>query len=408
MRRVSSRSASWKPGSGRTIPMFVSAGSASTQATSPCASAALERVEVVELDDRVVAAGSTGGPMLPARATTCPVGSVDERLVDRAVVAPVEDEDLRPPGDGAREPDREAVRVGRGQRELPAAAGRSGASSSSPTHDRVLGRQHERDPAARLLGDRLERRPAASGRSSRPCRRGRSRRTRAVDVAEARARAPRRRRAGSRPAQRIIQCIGTPREERRRRPLGQLARPRMLALGSARARARAARSRVGSCFAEHEPGARRHRWATLPDRVTRICSCASASTSPRMPAISSNSACAGDQRRRDLDRPGRRGRRRGRSARARRARGERKPRSSVSHSSSVKRLARLLVLDELERVEEAGPAQVADDRQVEQLRERRRGTRPRSSRTCSTIRSRFMISMFFSAIAHMHRDGRRT
>ena len=35
------------------------------------------------------------------------------------------------------------------------------------------------------------------------------------------------------------------------------------------------------------------------------------------------------------------------------------------------RLARLLVLDELERVEEAGAAQVADDREVEQLRERR-------------------------------------
>ena len=35
------------------------------------------------------------------------------------------------------------------------------------------------------------------------------------------------------------------------------------------------------------------------------------------------------------------------------------------------RLARLLVLDELERVEEACPAQVTDDRELEQLRERR-------------------------------------
>src|SRR6266511_1119713 len=34
------------------------------------------------------------------------------------------------------------------------------------------------------------------------------------------------------------------------------------------------------------------------------------------------------------------------------------------------RLARLLVLDELERVEEAGPAEIADDRQLEQLCER--------------------------------------
>src|SRR5919106_5234419 len=36
----------------------------------------------------------------------------------------------------------------------------------------------------------------------------------------------------------------------------------------------------------------------------------------------------------------------------------------------VERLARLLVLDELERVEEAGPAQVARDREIEELRER--------------------------------------
>ena len=41
VRRVSSRAApSWKPCSGWTIPMFVSAGSASTHATSPGASAA--------------------------------------------------------------------------------------------------------------------------------------------------------------------------------------------------------------------------------------------------------------------------------------------------------------------------------------------------------------------------------
>ena len=33
--RVAARSCSWKPGSGRTMPMFVSAGSASTHATSP-------------------------------------------------------------------------------------------------------------------------------------------------------------------------------------------------------------------------------------------------------------------------------------------------------------------------------------------------------------------------------------
>ena len=59
-----------------------------------------------------------------------------------------------------------------------------------------------------------------------------------------------------------------------------------------------------------------------------------------------------------------------------------------------------LSLDQLERVEEAGAAHVADDRQVEQLRRAVAvNASARARGTCSTIRSRFMISMFFSAIA---------
>ena len=50
----------------------------------------------------VVSAGSTGGPTLPGRERDRAVASSDrERLVDGAVVAPVEDEDLRPAGDRA-------------------------------------------------------------------------------------------------------------------------------------------------------------------------------------------------------------------------------------------------------------------------------------------------------------------
>ena len=60
---------------------------------------ALERLEVVELDD----ARRLGGiDRRPDAALARPDLAVDERgdrLVDRAVVAPVEDEDLRPAGD---------------------------------------------------------------------------------------------------------------------------------------------------------------------------------------------------------------------------------------------------------------------------------------------------------------------
>ena len=117
------------------MPMLVSAGSASTHATSPCGELALERLDVVELDD----ARGLGGRHRRADVALAlddVAAGVErrERLVDRAVVAPVEDEHLRPPGDRAGDPDREAVGVGGGQRELPRRAARSAAPSSSPTH----------------------------------------------------------------------------------------------------------------------------------------------------------------------------------------------------------------------------------------------------------------------------------
>ena len=63
--RVKRRRASWYPGSGRTIPMLVSAGSASTAATSPGASAASSASTSLKGTIRVVVAGSAPGRWHP-------------------------------------------------------------------------------------------------------------------------------------------------------------------------------------------------------------------------------------------------------------------------------------------------------------------------------------------------------
>src|ERR1700761_8938025 len=143
--RVNSLIRSWKPSSARTMPMLVSAGSASTHATSPWASSRSSASASFHSTTRVVSVIGTGGPTLPAPRPPPPL-TVERRhrLVDRAVVAVVEDEDLRPAGDLAAEPQREAVRVGRGEAELPVA------QAEAPRHllaDRpgVLARQHRRD-----------------------------------------------------------------------------------------------------------------------------------------------------------------------------------------------------------------------------------------------------------------------
>ena len=97
----------------------------------PVGERALERVDIVERHDagrerRV----DRRAERCRGAATTPPVGvERRERLVDRAVVAVVVDDDLRSAGDMPRQADREPVRVGRGERELPATAGRSGGSA---------------------------------------------------------------------------------------------------------------------------------------------------------------------------------------------------------------------------------------------------------------------------------------
>ena len=148
-----------------------------------------------------------------------------ERLVDGAVVAPVEHEHLRASGDEPGEPNREAVRIGRRQRELPARRAEA-AGQLLPDPDRVLAREHQRDPARELLRDlphdRLGRVPRHRARVAEaeidvldP-----------VDVAEARVpcllgvdREP------ARPPQHPVHRHAG--EERRARPLGECPRARM-------------------------------------------------------------------------------------------------------------------------------------------------------------------------------------
>ena len=60
------------PSSGNTIPILVSAGSMSTHATSPIASAASSASRSLNGTARVVNAGSTCGPIAPGRLTVSP------------------------------------------------------------------------------------------------------------------------------------------------------------------------------------------------------------------------------------------------------------------------------------------------------------------------------------------------
>ena len=101
------------------MPTFVSAGSVEDDRNVAVRELALERIDVVELDDARGLGRIHGRAEIAAPRPTTPSAERRERLVDGAVVAPVEDEDRRPPSQVTREPDREAVRVGRRERELP-------------------------------------------------------------------------------------------------------------------------------------------------------------------------------------------------------------------------------------------------------------------------------------------------
>ena len=110
----------------------------------------LESHEVVPLDDAGRLRQWNRRANVPlSRDDRAPV-EAGESLVDGAVVAPVEDEDLRPAGQLAGEPDRESIGVRRRQRELPAR--KSETARQLLTHpERVLARQHQGDSMGGLL-----------------------------------------------------------------------------------------------------------------------------------------------------------------------------------------------------------------------------------------------------------------
>ena len=115
----------------------------------------LERVDVVELDDlggdrRVDRRSDVAGPRLHPTVIEDP-----ERLVDGAVVAPVEDEDLVAPGRVPREPQHEPVGVGRRHRDLPERQAET-LPQLLADGDRVFGGEHGRDPASRLPRDGVD------------------------------------------------------------------------------------------------------------------------------------------------------------------------------------------------------------------------------------------------------------
>ena len=152
VRRVRSRRASWKPGL-RVDDADVghdrlgqNAGDVALGERRP------ESRNVIELDDAGRGRRVDGRTEIATAGAGDAVFQGDEGLVHRAVVAPVEDQDAGAAGDVARQPDREAVRVGRRQRRLP--EGESEAARKLLAHpDGVLGREHERDAPARLRGE---------------------------------------------------------------------------------------------------------------------------------------------------------------------------------------------------------------------------------------------------------------
>ena len=126
----------------------------SRQATSPTARRASRAARSLNGTTAVVAATSTCGPSAPGRGTTAPDGvEHGQRLVDGAVVAPVEDGHPRPAGQVAGEAQHEPVGVRGRDGQLP---GRQPEAAGELLADpgRVLAGQHRGRPGGHPLGDR--------------------------------------------------------------------------------------------------------------------------------------------------------------------------------------------------------------------------------------------------------------
>ena len=106
-------------------------------------------------------------PARPGRLTVLPSFSVDHRLVDRAVIAAVEHQHLRPPGDGARHAQGKAVGIGGGGGDLPA-EGAEAFGQQAPDLQRVFGRQHVGQAARAPVGGSPWPPARANGRTSTP------------------------------------------------------------------------------------------------------------------------------------------------------------------------------------------------------------------------------------------------
>ena len=116
----------------------------------------LERGDVVELDDLGRDRGVDRRTDVALARLHPTALEHPERLVDGAVVAPVEDEDLLPPGRVPREPQYEPVRVGRAHRDLPERQSEA-LGELLADDDRVLGGEHRRDATRGLARDRRDR-----------------------------------------------------------------------------------------------------------------------------------------------------------------------------------------------------------------------------------------------------------
>ena len=117
----------------------------------------LEPGDVVDLDHACRQVEVHGPADIPLAGHRAAAVEGRDGLVDRAVIAPVVDDDLRAPGDFARPADRTAVGIRRGEREFPVRnieAPRELAADPGG----VRGRQHQRDALVRLIGDGLNRR----------------------------------------------------------------------------------------------------------------------------------------------------------------------------------------------------------------------------------------------------------
>ena len=112
----------------------------------------LQRLEVVPLDDLGRHGWIDRRSGVPRLRPGHPVVDRDDRLVDRAVVAVVVDEDLRPPGDVPGQADGEPVGVGGGERQLPVLQAEASRELGGDPQG-VLRRQHGGDTACGLRHD---------------------------------------------------------------------------------------------------------------------------------------------------------------------------------------------------------------------------------------------------------------